>query len=165
MNHVELHNELSSIFRRFTNRENDKIGMKNDEQAVNTAGKLINNCRNELASIYKGMPVEVPLLGISLEEAKSVTPIKKTGISELTSGLITIEDASNHELRQQFEELIKIGYCNFKKLKGKKTKVESYHIVGSKVYINLECMNGEKYPYQIKLDEVQKFLDDFDCAA
>lgn len=73
MNHVELHNNLSSVL-------NDLLEGKAKPQFAreyfNGAGKLIANCKNELIAVSMGAKIDVPLLGISADESGQLIPLK-----------------------------------------------------------------------------------------
>lgn len=60
---------MSDIFKRMkTGQLKPQLG----KELFNGAGKIINNCRNELAAIQMGFEVEVPLLEIKKGESKNL---------------------------------------------------------------------------------------------
>lgn len=61
MNHVELHEKMSKTFIKLTTGE---MKPQLAKEIFNGAGKIINNCRNELTAISMGIPLDVPLLEI-----------------------------------------------------------------------------------------------------
>lgn len=66
MNHVELHTELSRTFKKLTAGQ---LKPQLAKEIFNGAGKIINNCRNELQAIHLGFDCDVPLLGIKQADA------------------------------------------------------------------------------------------------
>lgn len=69
MNHVELHNDLSRTFKRLVAGQ---MKPQLAKEVFNGAGKIINNCRNELHAISMGVELEVPLLEIKRSESKKM---------------------------------------------------------------------------------------------
>lgn len=70
MNHIELHNELSDTL---TKLKSGDINPKLAKEIFNGAGKLIANCRNEIVLASMGVPIDIPLMGISKKESLSIT--------------------------------------------------------------------------------------------
>lgn len=73
MNHVELHNELCVIFKKL---KAGRIETKKAKELFNGAGKIIQNCRNEIVVAGMGVPIEIPLLGISKEDSRKLVSDK-----------------------------------------------------------------------------------------
>ena len=69
MNHVQLHALLSETLIRL---KAGKIHPLEAKQIFNGSGKLIQNCRNELIAAHMGVPMEIPLLGVSKKESKKL---------------------------------------------------------------------------------------------
>lgn len=77
MNHVDLHNELSEIFKQL---RSGKIKPKDANVLFNGAGKVLANCKNELFAIGMGAKIDVPLLGIKAKDWDTIQlpPLDKT---------------------------------------------------------------------------------------
>lgn len=70
MNHVQLHNELCQVFKKL---KAGRIETKKAKELFNGAGKIIQNCRNEIVVAGMGVPIEIPLMGISKEDSKKLS--------------------------------------------------------------------------------------------
>jgi len=73
MNHKELHDQMSSILQDLVE---GKAKSQFAREYFNGAGKLINNCKNELIAISMGAKIDVPLLEISADESGQLIPLK-----------------------------------------------------------------------------------------
>lgn len=65
MNHIELHHDLSDVFKRL---KTGQLKPQLAKEIFNGAGKLINNCRNEIVGVQMGFDLEIPLLDIKKDE-------------------------------------------------------------------------------------------------
>lgn len=83
MDHKELHNFLSQDFK---DLRSGKLSPQKAREIFNGAGKIINNCKNELQAIAMGLNCDVPLLGIKQVEVKKnrkqIDKYKNKGLSE-----------------------------------------------------------------------------------
>ena len=83
MNHKELHKMLSEDFK---NLRSGKLSPQKAREIFNGAGKIINNCKNELQAIAMGLNVDVPLLGIKQAQVeknrKEIEKYNSKGITE-----------------------------------------------------------------------------------
>lgn len=61
MTHTELHAQLSATLKQLVAR---KIKPTEAKEIFNGSGKIIANCKNEIATIQMGYPVDIPLMGI-----------------------------------------------------------------------------------------------------
>lgn len=72
MNHKELHELLSEDLKAL---RDGTLEPKKAREIFNGAGKIINNCRNELVAISMGLNVDIPLLEVT--KKKELSPVKK----------------------------------------------------------------------------------------
>lgn len=66
MNHIQLHRLLSETLLEL---KKGKIEPQMAKTIFNGAGKIIQNARNEIIAANMGVPIEIPLLGISKRES------------------------------------------------------------------------------------------------
>lgn len=66
MNHVQLHADLSDVFKRL---KTGQLKPQLAKEIFNGAGKIINLARTELTAIQMGCETEVPLLEIKKSDS------------------------------------------------------------------------------------------------
>lgn len=76
MNHKELHKILSEDLKAL---RDGSLEPKKAREIFNGAGKIINNCRNELLAISMGINIDIPLLEITKKEEFSQVKKKING--------------------------------------------------------------------------------------
>lgn len=74
MDHKELHKCLSEDFKAL---RAGKLSPQKAREIFNGAGKIINNCKNELAAISMGISVDVPLLGVKQLQIDKIKKLNK----------------------------------------------------------------------------------------
>lgn len=73
MNHVQLHNQMSTVLQDLLD---GKTKPQFAREYFNGAGKLIANCKNELIAVSMGAKIDVPLLEISADDSGKLIPLK-----------------------------------------------------------------------------------------